>query len=83
MFSKCLNVNIDLTKVLIYMKVLIKRSDLQLVYQSLKFNVLPARLMAELSVKTSIVKVLLCDLLNNNLRPPGGYLKTTTIKYSF
>ena len=29
-------------------------------------------LMAELSVKTSIVKVLLYDLINNRLTPPGG-----------
>ena len=29
-------------------------------------------LMAELSVKTNIVKVLLCDLVNNCLTPPGS-----------
>ena len=29
-------------------------------------------LMAELSVKTSIAKVLLCDLVNNRLTRPGG-----------
>ena len=29
-------------------------------------------LMAELSVKTYIVKVLLCDLVNNSLTPTGG-----------
>ena len=29
-------------------------------------------LMAELSVKTNIVKVLLCDLVNNSLTPTGG-----------
>ena len=29
-------------------------------------------LMAELSVKTNIVKILLCDLLNNSLTPTGG-----------
>ena len=27
--------------------------------------------------KTNIVKVLLCDLINNRLTPPGGHLKTT------
>ena len=40
-------------------------------------------LMAELSVKTNIVKVLKCNLVNNRLTPPGGYLKTATIKYTF
>ena len=34
-------------------------------------------LMAELSVKTNIVKVLLCELVNNSLTPTGG----ETIKY--
>ena len=29
-------------------------------------------LMAELRVKTNIVKVLLSDLVNNSLTPPGG-----------
>ena len=29
-------------------------------------------LMAELSVNTNIVKVLLCDLVNNSLTPTGG-----------
>ena len=29
-------------------------------------------LKAELSVKTNIVKVLLCDLVNNGLTPTGG-----------
>ena len=29
-------------------------------------------LMAELRVKTNIVKVLLCDLVNNSLTPTGG-----------
>ena len=29
-------------------------------------------LMAELSVKTYIDKVLLCDLVNNSLTPTGG-----------
>ena len=29
-------------------------------------------LMAELSVKTNTVKVLLCDLVNNSLTPTGG-----------
>ena len=32
-------------------------------------------LMAELSVKTNIVKILLCDLINNRLMPPGDYFK--------
>ena len=29
-------------------------------------------LFAELSIKTSIVKVLLCDLVNDSLTPTGG-----------
>ena len=40
-------------------------------------------LMAELSIKTSIVKVLVCDLVNNSLTPPGGYLKTEIMKNTF
>ena len=38
-------------------------------------------LMAELSVKTYIDKVLLCDLVNNSLTPPGG--KNNTYCYIF
>ena len=37
-------------------------------------------LMAELSVKTYIDKVLLCDLVNNSLTPPGG--KNNTYCYN-
>ena len=40
-------------------------------------------LMAELSVKTNIVKVLLCDLVNNSLTPPGGKNNKYTYCYIF
>ena len=39
-------------------------------------------LMAELSVKTNIVKVLLCDLVNNRLTPPGGKNNKYTYCYN-
>ena len=40
-------------------------------------------LMAELSVKTNIVKVLLCDLVNNSLTPPGGKNNTYCYKPTY
>ena len=37
--------------------------------------------MAELNVKTSIVKVFLYDLRNSHLTPPGGHLKQQNLHF--
>ena len=40
-------------------------------------------LMAELSIKTNIIKVLLCDLINLSLTSPGGHLNNNKISICY